>query len=272
MVPVNKYVLPCLICSVIAVIYMGSIRISTPNHDATRESVYLQAIGIGTAIIFSLSILLMTGHVTPKVLIPSFYLDLIPIGLIIILFSGPIIDRYMAGDLWDVQASDSSPFYTFLRINVFGPAGEEYVYRFLMTLVLTPCGDEHLTVFISSVLFSLSHFPGDFIKLVLGGAKLPWITIVFHLLQTFLFGCYNCAIYLRCQCLASVIVVHSICNWMGLPQIDRIFTNAYLAIITVLGLSLFTILSFTYLTSSNEQRRPTRLSQVPLEDNQSDDL
>ncbi|XP_053209673.1 CAAX prenyl protease 2-like [Panonychus citri] len=244
----------------ISLLVIGFIYVFSWNHHrSTKEAVILRAIGIVFAIFVSIVILLLTNYIdyenlTPTLSLSPYYLFesiVIPICLTIILFIGPIIDRFQQGTLFLALDPDEElpPFYSFARNYLLGPILEEYFYRFLLTTLLIQCFSQSSTILISSAIFSISHAHHHIKGLINGGETLEWVNFICHLIQTFIFACYACCIYLRAQSVISVILIHSFCNWMGPPRFDRLFSQRYLAIISCLGIITCITLLSIYLVS-----------------------
>ena len=235
------FLLVCLISTLFVVfIYI----LAWSHHRETREGVILRSIGTLCAILLSVIILLVSGYIDYDTIKPTFSLSprylfesiIIPVGLTLILFIGPIIDSYREGTLFVLETDELSPFFTVLRNYLVGPFTEEYLYRFLMINVLIQCFTTSSTILISSGLFSISHIHHYIERLITGSDTIDWLVLAVHLLQTFVFACYAGCIFIRAKSVLSLFLIHSFCNWMGAPRVDRIFADKRLTIWTFFGL------------------------------------
>ncbi|XP_015787808.1 CAAX prenyl protease 2 [Tetranychus urticae] len=241
------FLLACLI-STLFVVFMYILAWS--HHRETREGIILRSIGTFCAIVTSIIILLVSGYIDYDTIKPTFSLSpsylfesiIIPVGLTLILFIGPIIDAYREGTLFALEIDEGwnadalPPFFTVLRAYLVGPFTEEYLYRFLMINVLIQCFTTSSSILISSGLFSISHINHYIERLITGSDTVDWLVLAVHLLQTFVFACYAGCIFIRAKSVLSLFLIHSFCNWMGAPRVDRIFADKRLTIWTFFGL------------------------------------
>ncbi|KAK3692756.1 hypothetical protein B0T22DRAFT_24839 [Podospora appendiculata] len=145
-----------------------------------------------------------------------------------LLFLGPLYSYLVVDDGWRSWLAleplrELWEEWTFWRNYVAGPITEEILYRSasipLMVAAQAPVKE---TIFLSPVLFGLSHFH-HFYEFRLTHPQVPWAAAVarsvFQLTYTTLFGAYATFIFVRTGSLPAVCAVHAFCNAMGLPRL-----------------------------------------------------
>lgn len=132
-----------------------------------------------------------------------------------------------------------------IRNYVIAPVTEEFIFRGVLSAVLLPCWSSPVTLVISSVMFGAAHshhylFEKN-MRSVNGLAALE------QMIYTSLFGAYASLLYFRSKLILTPILVHSFCNYMGLPDIQAITSSRLSLFITLCGLFSW-IISLVYIS------------------------
>lgn len=129
-----------------------------------------------------------------------------------------------------------------LRNYFLAPLSEELSYRFILLKILQPCFSQFNSCLISSLLFGLSHFH----HYVLGRSSDDFIRSFVQFTYSFLFGLFAASMYLRSTYLITAVILHSICNLIGVPNFERIKLSPLLTFLTFItffsGLGLAIVL------------------------------
>ena len=145
-----------------------------------------------------------------------------------ILFTGPLFERGIAEGEWrdwvrGRQVSDTLRGWIGWRNFVAGPVTEEIMFRSIIIAVhLLAQFSSGRIVFLVPLYFGIAHLhhfyefrlthPDTSIYLAL-------LRSVVQFTYTSIFGWYANFLYLRTGSLPAVILVHSFCNWCGLPRL-----------------------------------------------------
>eukprot|EP00037_Helgoeca_nana_P015397 m.143758 g.143758 ORF g.143758 m.143758 type:complete len:302 (+) comp22999_c0_seq2:26-931(+) len=149
--------------------------------------------------------------------------SLIPLGLNVALFLGPLIQRYLDGDDDDGSLSSiSSPYFDwlFLRNIVVAPVTEEIVFRGWMVPVLTPIvGSGGLLCVTAPLVFGIAH-----LHHAIEGVPLPVVLAQFG--YTSVFGGITTYLFAATGHTAGPILCHAFSNFMGFPPFNEISGHA----------------------------------------------
>lgn len=145
-----------------------------------------------------------------------------------LLFSGPLFEKAVVERGWRDWAGGRTVNETLSswigwRNYIAGPVTEEILFRSLLVPLhlLTPLSPTRV-VLLTPLYFGIAHVH-HFYEFVLTHPHTPWApSIIRALIQftyTTIFGWYATFIFVRTGDLVSVTLVHSFCNWAGLPRI-----------------------------------------------------
>lgn len=112
--------------------------------------------------------------------------------------------------------------WVLLRNYILAPLTEEIVFRGSIIPILKASGmNDRLIIWVSPLFFGFAHIHHAFVKYCQGQPLLAILlqTIV-QFAYTTLFGLYASFIFLKTKSLWAVIVAHSFCNIMGLPDLS----------------------------------------------------
>lgn len=149
-------------------------------------------------------------------------------GLALLLYTGPLfeiffIERDMRGfGGWQQTVATLSSWQGY-RNYVAGPFTEEVIFRsVLIPLHLMAKIPASKIVFLTPLYFGLAHVHHLY-DFKLDHPDTPWLPAimrsVFQCVYTTLFGWFASFIYLRTGSVYPSILIHSFCNWVGLPRI-----------------------------------------------------
>ncbi|UXI23231.1 Inositol hexakisphosphate kinase 1 [Sarcoptes scabiei] len=200
----------------------------------------------------------------------SNYLDyflrclLVPIFLWLVLFCGPIcfenskiliklknfklisiLQRFRfsfkTNTLISIVKFENYQFLNFFRQYIFAPLSEELLFRGVLLALLVPFWSKTSAIFISSSLFSLMHIHTfivtSFLRKKINLNESFVVTI--QCLYTFLFGLIASVNYLWSGNLITPILLHFLCNLIGLPEFDKIFRKKSFSILTIVAFSIW---------------------------------
>jgi prenyl protein peptidase len=146
-----------------------------------------------------------------------------------------------------IKPRTPSERWTALRNVVIAPLTEEVVFRGCIVSAITTSLSLRSAILISPLFFGTAHFHHALVKLRQG--EKPALVLLQTLLQfayTTLFGIYTSYAYLQTDSLLAVILSHSFCNIMGLPDFSFVhkssplYKNRYLLLtFHVAGLGIF---------------------------------
>lgn len=106
-----------------------------------------------------------------------------------------------------------------LRDLVFGPVYEEIVFRGAMIPLLNT---KFLKILISSLVFGLCHIHHGLLEYLRGNNTLRDSVFIcmFQFTYTFIFGLVSSYYFVKTGSIVGVIMLHSICNYFGVPDFD----------------------------------------------------
>ncbi|CAG8208098.1 unnamed protein product [Penicillium salamii] len=145
-----------------------------------------------------------------------------------ILFTGPLFERGIVEGEWRLwfrrsKLSESLGGWIGWRNYVAGPFTEEVMFRSaIVPLHLLAHESPGRIVFIAPLYFGIAHVH-HFYEFRLTHPDTPafaaLLRSLFQFGYTTVFGWYATFVYLRTGSLIAVVVVHSFCNWCGLPRL-----------------------------------------------------
>ncbi|KAI9847847.1 MAG: hypothetical protein M1837_001740 [Sclerophora amabilis] len=145
-----------------------------------------------------------------------------------LLFSGPLFERGIVEGDWREwvrveRAREVLSSWMGWRNYVAGPATEEIVFRSTITpLHLLAHLSPSRVVFLTPLYFGIAHVH-HFYEYTLTHPDTPLLPALLRSFVQFaytsLFGFYATFVFLRTGSLPAVILVHSFCNWCGLPRV-----------------------------------------------------
>lgn len=147
-----------------------------------------------------------------------------------LLFAGPLFERAVIDSGWrewingrEIHETLSS--WIGWRNFVAGPITEEVLFRSLLLplhLMISPSPSPATLVFATPLYFGIAHIH-HFYEYTLTHPFTPMLPALLRSLLQFgyttVFGWYATFLFLRTGSLWGVILVHSFCNWMGLPRV-----------------------------------------------------
>jgi prenyl protein peptidase len=151
-----------------------------------------------------------------------------PLFLTTLLFLGPLFEKFITQDSWRAWLSGLNSLFPTLissvgfRNYVAGPVTEEILFRsVLIPLHLLAKKPPAQIVWLTPLYFGIAHVH-HFYEFTLTHPHTPTLPALLRSLFQFgyttLFGWYASFLYLRTASLVTVILVHSFCNWCGLPR------------------------------------------------------
>ena len=206
---------------------------------ARVRSVTLTCIACAVVNVYILAVI---GHATPRDVLslwgvwPINFVDILKLlGLVAVLFVGPLFKTLVAEGEWrnvtpstiKTELFDSWIGY---RNIIVAPLSEELVFRSLViSLYLLAKVSPTRIVFITPLVFGMAHLHHLYTNLrsqTRSGQKYPplaaWLQCIavslFQFTYTSLFGFFAAFALLRTGNVYGVVLVHSFCNWMGVPQ------------------------------------------------------
>ncbi|KAJ5921520.1 hypothetical protein N7466_009846 [Penicillium verhagenii] len=145
-----------------------------------------------------------------------------------ILFLGPLYERGIVEGEWRSwfrysKLSESLGGWIGWRNYIAGPVTEEVMFRSaLIPLHLLAQVSPGYIVFVSPLYFGIAHVH-HFYEFRLTHPDTPALAALLRSLFQFgfttVFGWYATFVYLRTSSLLAVILIHSFCNWCGLPRL-----------------------------------------------------
>ncbi|KAL3448599.1 hypothetical protein BJX65DRAFT_66186 [Aspergillus insuetus] len=145
-----------------------------------------------------------------------------------ILFTGPLFERGVAEGEWrdwlrGARISETLGGWIGWRNYIAGPVTEEIMFRSaIIPLHLLAKVDPGRVVFIAPLYFGIAHVH-HFYEFRLTHPDTPILAAalrsIFQFGFTTVFGWYATFVYLRTGSLLAVILIHTFCNWCGLPRL-----------------------------------------------------
>ena len=138
-----------------------------------------------------------------------------------LLFAGPLFEKWAVGE-WN-ETFESLSSWIAWRNYVAGPVSEEITFRSaLIPLHLLARVSPERIVFFAPLYFGIAHVH-HFYEFQLTHPGTPimasLLRSLFQFAFTTVFGWYATFLFLRSGSLVAVIVVHSFCNYCGLPRL-----------------------------------------------------
>jgi prenyl protein peptidase len=154
-----------------------------------------------------------------------------PLLLTFTLFLGPLYESLLIQHSYTYWFSPSSPnslpstlgSAIGFRNYIAGPLTEELLFRStIIPLHLLAHISPTKIIFLTPLYFGIAHVH-HFYEFTLTHPHTPLLPALlrslFQLTYTSLFGWYAAFLYLRTGSLVTVVLVHSFCNWCGLPRV-----------------------------------------------------
>jgi len=176
--------------------------------------------------------------------------SVIPLALTMVLFLGPIAMlvsnerfRWLMHPLyWSQSLTD----LVWWRNHVVAPFTEELAFRACMVPILLGYYSPHGAVIMSPLFFGIAHFHHMIERIRRGqDFKTAFFISSFQFAYTTVFGMYSAFLFVRTGHLASCVIVHGFCNFMGFPDLVQLMHQEpkkkrwVLSAFFCLGLSLF---------------------------------
>lgn len=215
---------------------------SRDSPSVIRARVRSVSLACAACVVVNVAILALYGHATPRDVLrlwgvwPIYPLDIARLlGLVAVLFVGPLFKGLVAEGEWrDITPSNIKAelidSWTGYRNIIVAPASEELVFRSLViSLYLLAKVSPTRIVFTTPLIFGMAHLhhlsENVRTRTPPGQSSPPlaiWLQCIavslFQFAYTSLFGFFAAFALLRTGNLPAVILVHSFCNWMGVPQ------------------------------------------------------
>jgi len=174
---------------------------------------------------------------------------------VLLLFLGPctlnIIDfaTYMAHGLSAEESLKLSfpllgqSSWIIFRNLMVAPVSEELVFRGCICELILCCGSSRSAILISSTFFAASHCHHFIYRSFLyKSLRTAILETIIQFLYTLLFGFYSAWVFVRFGRIFTNICLHSFCNFIGTPDIGRIWSHYYrwpLLLMYLFGIFLF---------------------------------
>ena len=147
-----------------------------------------------------------------------------------LLFAGPLFEKGVIESGWrhwakgqDLNETLSS--WIGWRNYIAGPFTEEVLFRSLLLslhLLIRPPSSHSILIFVTPLYFGIAHMH-HFYEYTLTHPFTPLppalLRSIIQFGYTTVFGWYAAFLFLRTGSLWGVVLVHSFCNWMGLPRV-----------------------------------------------------
>lgn len=144
------------------------------------------------------------------------------VGLTGTLFMGPIVQSFLQSSTQpDNKYEEPNSLLLAFRTLVAAPITEEIVYRACLVPILFKFYPNQTTLIMTVPLFfGIAHTHHLFEKIFIlkQDVTLSVIQTVVQLAYTTIFGALSTFIYLRTAHLPAIIIMHSMCNYFGLPN------------------------------------------------------
>ena len=151
------------------------------------------------------------------------------LALTLLLYIGPLFEKvFVERDLGDLRRGSFNTLIESLsswqgyRNYVAGPITEEIIFRaVLIPIHLLARVSPSKIVFLTPLYFGIAHVHHCY-EFVLTHPHAPVLQVafrtLFQLTYTTLFGWFAAWIYLRTGSVYACIIIHTFCNWVGLPR------------------------------------------------------
>eukprot|EP01128_Nolandella_sp_AFSM9_P009584 TRINITY_DN6196_c0_g1_i1.p1 TRINITY_DN6196_c0_g1~~TRINITY_DN6196_c0_g1_i1.p1 ORF type:complete len:259 (-),score=33.46 TRINITY_DN6196_c0_g1_i1:128-904(-) len=140
---------------------------------------------------------------------PSLVGALSSLGLVVVLFLGPLVERVID---WD-SSEDIPALDRFTWRMLLASISEEFVFRGLLIPVSVRSGASVTTAIATSMIcFALAHVHHLMVH--------PWRKVAGQVVVTSVFGLLSSLLFVRTGNLLAPTLAHIFCNWMGPPNPD----------------------------------------------------
>ncbi|GAV04448.1 hypothetical protein RvY_14722 [Ramazzottius varieornatus] len=168
----------------------------------------------------------------------------LPILLTLILFSGALLSDYLQGRFRGYNQAffsllwynlhyrrrilrDTIYSWMWWRAYVVAPLSEEFVYRACLIPVIAWCYGTTTAVFLSPLAFGVAHLHHIFDRVRHGAPVAEAISsTLFQIFYTFVFGVYSAFLFVRTGHIVAPILVHALCNRLGVPDVEPLVKGA----------------------------------------------
>ena len=152
------------------------------------------------------------------------------LSLTSLLFAGPLFERAIVESGWrrwikGKELRETLSSWIGWRNFVAGPITEELLFRSLIVplhLMISPTPSPTTLIFVTPLYFGIAHIHHVY-EYTLAHPFTPTLPALLRSLLQFgyttVFGWYATFLFLRAGDIWSVVLVHSFCNWMGLPRL-----------------------------------------------------
>jgi prenyl protein peptidase len=182
---------------------------------------------------------------------------IIPVLLTLLLFSGPLLGDYLMGRFRGYNRAFVSLLYhnrhfrrrilrdslyslIWWRAYVVAPLSEEFVYRACLVPVVISCYGQTAAILMSPLSFGVAHLHHIFDRIRLGTSVMEAVTTtLFQIFYTCLFGAYSTYLFVRTEHFIAPVLVHALCNSLGVPDVAALKSERKGVIIAAYFLGLF---------------------------------
>lgn len=171
----------------------------------------------------------------------------IPVLLVTVLYAGPIFQTLSEGDSLFGHVLNSRADLNF-RTYVFAPFAEEFVFRGCMLPILVPWLGPSWSIVVCPLFFGLAHIH-HIVEWYRRRDGTPLfnalLAVAVQFCYTSVFGMYSAFLFVHTGHLTSPVISHALCNALGLPAFESVFSHPYklsVCVMYVLGLIFFLIL------------------------------
>lgn len=173
---------------------------------------------------FSFHRLLPTLGIQLHGLLPAI---LAPLGLVLLLYIGPILQNLTSGEEWGNPLYDRHDIM--IRNYIVAPIAEEIVFRSCMLPLMRPHLGDTPSILITPLFFGIAHVHHMIEHLTRGTLtfKASLLNVLLQTTYTSIFGIFSAYLFIRTGHMTSAILAHSLCNYMGLPEMWTIHRHRY---------------------------------------------
>lgn len=242
-----------LICCSLVVLFVGLLYVSQRSRGSDKDSpevIQARFISVGTSCVLSTLIAIVCLPSTPYTwfhqmgLLPSAFGIFTPMLLIVILFSGPLLQSYLDDPMsWRPNAlwrdlRHGMTQWVWWRNFVVAPTSEEWVFRGVMVPLLSAGGwSTTWQSLLPPLLFGIAHTHHIL------SSHLAWkkaiLVASFQVFYTTLFGWIAARFFIMTNCLWGPVLSHAFCNMMGFPDIEDALGKPLVLSVYVAGIVLF---------------------------------
>ncbi|KAH8365544.1 hypothetical protein KR093_001871 [Drosophila rubida] len=228
-------------CSfVLAVIYVGSLYVWDTKYNRDHPTTIKRRFA-SVSVVMLFAPLFVYIYSSPELLqrepfakLLGFRLQglwqaaVIPYALTALLYLGPIFVNmqnesfrsYFDLDFWRGSFNN----IIWIRNHVMAPLSEEFVFRACMMPLILQSFTPLTAVFITPLFFGVAHLHHIAERLSLGMELSTSLLIgLFQFTYTTLFGFYSAYLFARTGHMIAPLVVHALCNHMGLPDVQDLW-------------------------------------------------